>query len=156
MVSAEKDNLLARYGSARRPEREVARERPDGVSDEVVDAVGKLSEALEVVEHARGKLYEFHRLSGTADRLLQEAVRALRDAGETSLADQADEVLVGRDVIEGRWTFQIVEDYDRCYWSAFRSVEEHIRTRLVGGVPHVYEAEMKKREQTSGASQEQT
>lgn len=48
--------------------------RPAGVSDETVTAVGKLSEALEVVEHARGLLYGFHRLSGKADLALGEAV----------------------------------------------------------------------------------
>ncbi len=33
--------------------------RPDGVADETVEAVGKLSEALETVEQARGHLYAF-------------------------------------------------------------------------------------------------
>ena len=42
------------------------RTRPD-LDDATVEALGKLSEALEVVEHARGLLYGFHRLTGTAD-----------------------------------------------------------------------------------------
>ena len=37
--------------------------RPRSVSDETVEALGKLSEALEVVEN-RGYLYAFHRLTG--------------------------------------------------------------------------------------------
>ena len=40
---------------------------PAGVSDETVDALGKLSEALEACERARGHLYEFHQLTGSAD-----------------------------------------------------------------------------------------
>ena len=48
--------------------------RPDGATDATVEAVGKLSEAFEVVEDARGSLYRFHRLSGTADLTLGEGV----------------------------------------------------------------------------------
>jgi hypothetical protein len=33
--------------------------RPNGVSDETVEAVGSVSEALEFVERARGRLYRF-------------------------------------------------------------------------------------------------
>ena len=41
----------------------------------------KLSEALEAVVVARGHLYAFHRLSGTADLTLGAAVERLRFAG---------------------------------------------------------------------------
>jgi hypothetical protein len=139
--------LTGRFGSARHPERGVVHERSDGVGDDTVAAVGKLSEALEVVEHARGHLYAFHRLSGTADRVLGDAVTALRDAGFESLAQQVSQVLVGRDVLPGLWTFEIVEAYDEQYWSVFREVESLVRDAAVGGAPHVFEAEMKHREQ---------
>jgi hypothetical protein len=52
---------------AKRPDRPAARQHPPGAPDAAVAALGKLSEALEPVEHARGLLYEFHRLCGTAD-----------------------------------------------------------------------------------------
>ena len=52
--------------------------RPDGVSDATIEALGKISEALEAVEAARGFLYSFHRLSGTADLTLGEGVEELR------------------------------------------------------------------------------
>lgn len=48
------------------------RPRPDGVTDAEVEALGTLSEALEWVERARGRLYDFHQLSGHADLLLGE------------------------------------------------------------------------------------
>ena len=41
--------------------------RPDGVTDATVEAVGKLSAALDHVEDARGHLYAFHRLMGSAE-----------------------------------------------------------------------------------------
>jgi hypothetical protein len=124
--------------------------RPDGVSDATVSAVGKVSEALECAERARGHLYSFHQLTGHADLLLGEAVEALRDAGHDEHADRLETEMVGRNVIEGRWTFQIVEDFDDNYWSDFREHDQRIRDDLQGGVRHVFEAEMKQQRRTHG------
>jgi hypothetical protein len=82
--------------------------RPDGVDDATVEAVGAVSEALEYVERARGELYAFHQLMGHADLLLGEACDKLRDAGHAEMADRLEEEVVGRNVLYGRWTFQIV------------------------------------------------
>ena len=57
-----------------------AHERPDGVSDATVEAVGKASEAAEYLVRARGALYEFHQLMGHLDLLLGEAADALEEA----------------------------------------------------------------------------
>ncbi|WP_430646904.1 hypothetical protein [Agromyces sp. GXS1127] len=124
--------------------------RPDGVTDATVEALGKLSEALEVIEDARGSLYRFHRLTGRADLALGEAVELLRAAGHDRIADRIDREVVGRNVIEGRWTFQLVEEYDDGYYAAVRDAERAARDRLVGGRRHLLEAEMKERERTHG------
>src|SRR4029079_18913570 len=100
-----------------------AHQRPEDVDDATVEALGKLSEALEVVEEARGLLYAFHRRcgnahptaveivhprrGGTADLTLGEAVDQLRDAGHTDLADRIGRQLVGRNILAGRWSFQV-------------------------------------------------
>ena len=125
------------------------RSRPD-LDDTTVEGLGKLSEALETIEQARGQLYGFHQHSGKADLLLQDAVELLRKAGHTQLADDLDRDLVGRNVIADRWTFQIVEDYDATYWSVFRAFDERARTALAGGARHVHEARMKRPERTKG------
>jgi len=130
-------------------ERDVER-RPDGVDDATVEATGKLSEALEWIERARGSLYEFHQKSGHADLLLGEAADDLEAAGHGELADQLREELVGRNVIEGRWTFQIVEDYDDTYWGPVREFDRLVRDQLLDGARHVYESEMKERRRTHG------
>ena len=127
-----------------------AHRRPAGVSDATVKALGKLSEALEAVEVARGHLYAFHRLSGTADLTLGEAVGQLRDAGHRELADRVEREMVGRNVLPGRWTFQIVEAYDETYYSVFKELEQHARDELVEGRRHLYEAEMKEDRRTPG------
>ena len=124
--------------------------RPDGVDDATVEALGKLSEALEVVEDARGHLYGFHRLTGMADLALGEAVDLLRDAGHAELAARIATELVGRNVIEGRWTFQIVEEYDDDYYATFKHLEAQARDDLVGGRHHLFEAEMKEDRRTHG------
>ena len=123
---------------------------PAGLDDASVAALGKLSEALETVERARGHLYTFHQLTGSADIALQGAVEALREAGHSDLADRLDRDLVGRNVIEGRWTFQIVEDYDDGYWSLFRDLERSARDQLAGGRRHLFEARLKQAERTAG------
>lgn len=124
--------------------------RPDGVTDEAVEATGKMSEALEWVERARGHLYEFHQLMGHADLLLDEAVELLRSSGHEAQADRIEQELVGRNVIEGRWTFQIVEEFDDSYWRAFREEEQALRDQLVGGRRHIFESEMKEDRRSRG------
>ena len=126
------------------------RTTPDGVSDQTVDALGKLSEALETCERARGHLYTFHQLTGSADIELGEAVTALREVGHDAIADRIERELLGRNVLPGRWTFQIVEDYDDGYWSLFREVEQAARDELAGGVRHLYEARLKQDERSAG------
>lgn len=125
------------------------RSRPE-LDDTTVEALGKLSEALETVEQARGFLYAFHQLSGKADILLGESLDSLREAGATALADDLERDLLGRNVVADRWTFQLVEDYDAGYWSTFRDFDARARDELAGGDRHVLEARMKQRERTPG------
>ena len=110
----------------------------------------KLSESLEVIEDARGSLYRFHRLAGTADLALGEAVDLLREAGHDSLAGEIQSRLLGRNVLEGRWTFQVVEEYDDGYYRLFKELEAKARDSLVLGKRHLYEAEMKEERRTHG------
>ncbi|MEH1056544.1 hypothetical protein V6U89_15180 [Micromonospora sp. CPCC 206171] len=124
--------------------------RPDGVTDETVAALGKLSEALETVERARGHLYSLHQLIGHADLMLDDAVAQLRAAGHEDLAERVRTELLGRNVIAGRWTFQIVEDFDDNYYAVFRELDRAARDQLVDGRRHLYEAEMKERRRTRG------
>ena len=112
-----------------------------------VEALGKISEALETVERARGHLYSFHQLSGSADLALQEGVAMLRAAGHDELAEEIDAGLVGRNVLPDRWTYQVVEEYDDLYWSVFREYENRARQSLARGRRHLYEARMKDDEQ---------
>ncbi len=125
-------------------------ERPASLDEATVEAVGRLTEALETCERARGHLYSFHQLTGAADLKLGDAVGQLRAAGHHEVADRLDRELVGRNVIPGMWTFQIMEAYDDTYWSVFRVIEDDVRRELTAGRRHVYEAEMKENRRTHG------
>ncbi|WP_300402188.1 hypothetical protein [Nocardioides sp.] len=124
--------------------------RPPGVNDATVEALGKVSEALEAVEAARGHLYAFHRLCGTADLTLGEGVDLLREAGHEQHAARLGDEMVGRNILEGRWSFQVVEEYDDSYYGPFKQLEADLRKALVEGKRHLFEAEMKERRRTRG------
>ncbi|WP_019813418.1 hypothetical protein, partial [Saccharomonospora saliphila] len=114
-----------------------------------VRAVGKVTEALEAVEEARGHLYAFHRLTGTADFTVEEAVELLREAGHHDLAARLDREILGRNVLPGRWTYQVVEDYEDTYYRPFRHLAEQARA-LTPGRRHAHEAELKRTRRTPG------
>lgn len=119
----------------------------EGLDPATVEAVGKLSEAFEAAEVARGHLYAFHRLSGRADFFAGDAVDLLRKAGHTDLADRVETELVGRNVLPGRWTFQIVEDYDDGYFALFRELDQEA-IALCNGHRHLFEAGLKRERRT--------
>ena len=123
---------------------------PTGVDSLTVEAVGLVTEALEVTERARGHLYSFHQLTGSADLKLGDAVEKLREAGHGDLADDIEREIIGRNVLPGRWTFQVVEEYDDTYWSPFREMERAVRERLVQGRRHLFEAQMREDRRTHG------
>ena len=133
-----------------RPGEEGLDRRPEGVDDATVEAVGKVSEAFEAIEEVRGRLYGLHRLTGTADLALGEACDLLRKAGHDALADRLQEELVGRNVLDGRWTFQVVEEFDDGYYADFQRLEKLVRDELMDGRRHVFEAEMKAERRTPG------
>jgi hypothetical protein len=118
------------------------------IDDTTVQALGKLSEALETTERARGHLYSMHQLTGTADFQLDEAVSLFMQAGHTEIAERIQRDLIGRDVTPGHWTFQLVEEYDDGYYAEFRAVERAARDQLADGERHLHEARLKKARQS--------
>jgi hypothetical protein len=110
-----------------------------------VDAVGKATEALEYVERARGHLYAFHQLIGRADFLFEESALRLANAGHHEDAVTLWRNVVGRDVLEGRWTFEIVERFDDDYYEAAHAEVMRLEQRLVGGRRHAHEEALRRR-----------
>lgn len=125
--------------------------RPHGATDVEVAAAGKAGEALEWVTRARGRLYDFHQMLGRADLLFGEAANLLDEAGHGALADHVRDEVVGRNVLDGRWTFQVVEEFDRLYHDAVLAAEAQVREELVAGRRHVFESELKEQRRTHGS-----
>jgi len=125
--------------------------RPPGMTDLEVEALGRLSDALETIERVRGHFYSLHQLTGHADFMLDRAEELLRQSGHPDLADRVRDELIGRNVIPGRWTFQLVEEFDDGYYATFREVEAAARQKVAGGRRHLYEAELKERRRTHGS-----
>ncbi|SDE39890.1 hypothetical protein [Glycomyces harbinensis] len=119
------------------------------LDDRTVEAVGALTEALETAEIARGHLFAFHQLTGSADYKVEDAIGLLKAAGHGDLAQRLTTELLGRNVLPGRWTFQIIEEYESTYFDVFRDLEREVRA-LTGGMPHVYEADLKRRRRSAG------
>lgn len=90
---------------------------------------------------------------GRADLLFGDAVGALEAAGCHEEAAWLREEVVGRNVLDGRWTFQVVEEFDDRYWEPARAVERRIREATLAGRRHVFEAELKERRRTRGHPQ---
>jgi hypothetical protein len=120
----------------------------DGPDDLTVEALGKLSEALETIERVRGHLYSLHQLTGTADFQLDQAVSLFMQSGHPKVAERIQRELIGRNVIPGHWTYQIVEAFDDGYYADFRAVERDARDELAGGRRHLYEARLKQQRHT--------
>ncbi len=121
--------------------------RPEGVTDALVAATGKASEAFEWVERLRGRLFDFHQMMGHADFLFGDAADALEQAGQPELAEMLRRDVVGRNVLPGRWTFQIIEEFDDGYYRVVKDAEERIQSECMQGRRHVFEAELKARRQ---------
>jgi hypothetical protein len=86
---------------------------------------------------------------GQADFLVGDAAELLRKAGHPQFADRLEQELVGRNVLDGRWTFQIVEEFDDTYYEFFRGLERESR-ELTGGVRHLHEARLKEERRSHG------
>ncbi|GAB3149916.1 hypothetical protein GCM10027258_47150 [Amycolatopsis stemonae] len=120
------------------------------VDQPTADAVGKATEAFETIERARGHLYAFHQLTGTADLLFEDAMKMLRDAGHDDWADRIAEELIGLNVLPERWTFQVVEEYDDGYYGTTREFTRSLCEALVGGRRHLQEQRQKEARVTPG------
>jgi len=113
-------------------------------TDDAASAAARLGEALEYIERARGHLYDFHHHIGHADEMLDEVLTGLEKGGHSDLATLLRERVVGRDVIENRWTFQVVDEFDDNYYAAWREVVATVRGQVPGGERHAREAELKR------------
>jgi hypothetical protein len=124
--------------------------RPEGVSDETVEALGKFSAAMDHIEDARGHLFAFHRLMGSGESTMEEAYEHLLAAGHDDLAAALDRDVLGANPLPGMWSFQMVEAFDDGFYARAKDLHQRALDELVEGQRHVFEAEMKELRRTRG------
>jgi hypothetical protein len=131
------------------PRIDADRHESDDVSDDrTVVAAGLATEALERVERARGRLFDFHQHMGRADFLFGDAADMLREAGRADLADRLEAELVGRNVLDGRWTYEVIEEFERVYYRVAVELERLLRDELTDGRRHAFESRLQARRRT--------
>jgi hypothetical protein len=123
-----------------------------GMDEQAIEATGKLSEALEYIERARGHLFDLHQLIGHADLLLDEVLDSLEAQDRPDLQKLIRSQLYGRNVLGGKWTFELVEEFDDGFYAAWKDVEFEVRDELTDGKRHVLETRMKKDRQARGVN----
>ncbi len=104
-----------------------------------------LSKALETTERARGRALRVPPADRHCRLPGRDAVRLLREAGHGTEADLLEREVLGRNVIPGHWTFQIIEEYNRTYYQRFADLEHRLLHDLAQGRDHIQEAELKQR-----------
>lgn len=97
---------------------------------------------------ASGRLYDFHQLIGHADLLLDEAAAAFESSEHASWAKRLRAELIGIDVLPGRWTLQILEEFNDGYYHQFAGIDAAARIEVADNRRHVLEAEMKAERQS--------
>ncbi|WP_126662025.1 hypothetical protein [Haloterrigena salifodinae] len=103
-------------------------------------AVHEVELGLEWFQRAQGQLLAFHHATGHGMDHLREAERLLRESGRDDLADNVrDELLPHGVVDDDRWSYDVVENYQRTLLAEARRLEGRVRRELTGGRRHVAE-----------------
>jgi hypothetical protein len=87
---------------------------------------------------------------GHADFLFGDAADLLRSAGLDSSAARVDDEVVGLNVLDGRWTFQVVEEFDEGYYRTVGRLVRDLEAEHADGRRHLLERQLKERRRTAG------
>lgn len=111
---------------------------PD-LSQETVDALHELQLARENIYRAYGTLLSFHHRIGRAMNRYNNAIEQLEEAGHADLAEQELMEPVSLGVIDDRWTWSLVEEFQDGFLDATLTAEARVRDELANGDRHIYE-----------------
>jgi hypothetical protein len=111
---------------------------------ELLDTMATATEAMEYIERARGNLYTLHHLLVRADILFAEVAESLRAQGHDDEAGLLEEQVIGRTVLEDRWSFEVVEAFDDGFYGPVCDAVRDLEHRTVGGRRHAREEALKR------------
>ena len=87
---------------------------------------------------------------GRGDIEFGVACDLLESAGLSDDAARLRQEIVGRNVLDGRWSFQIVDEFDDLYNSPARHEVRRLEQLHLNGRRHAYEASLKEQRRTHG------
>jgi hypothetical protein len=115
----------------------------------LLETMATATEAMEYVERARGHLITLHHLLGRAEVLFEEVASELRAEGHAAEATRLEHEVIGRDVIEGRWSYELLEEFDRGYFEPVRNTHRDVVASTVGR-PHAREERVRAARRRAG------
>jgi hypothetical protein len=111
---------------------------PDLTEDELT-ALHDLQLGIEHVYRAYGALLTFHHTVGHAMDRFAHAEQKLRDAGHDEWADDIRDRHLPAGAVDGMWTYELVDSFERDFLSELTDFESAVRDDLADGVSHVSE-----------------
>lgn len=108
-------------------------------------AIHEVEVGVEWMLRAQGHLLAFHHAIGHGMDHLDAAEQPLRDAGYPTLADHIRDELLPRGVTaDDRWTYSVVEEFQRAFLASLTEFEREAREAVTGGKQHVAERAQEK------------
>jgi len=118
----------------------------DPLDEATVEALHEVELGFEWLQRANGHLLQFHHATGHGMDHLAAAEEHLRAAGQAELADVVRDELLPRGVVDrDRWSYDVLECFQRELLADVRSFERRTRDSLAGGNRHVAERRQERR-----------
>lgn len=104
-----------------------------------IDALHDLQLAREHIYRAYGTLLTFHHRIGRAMNHYNKAIEQLENAGHTDLVEEELIEPVALGVINDRWTWSLVEEFEDGFFTQTLAAEARVRDELADGDRHINE-----------------
>jgi len=124
------------------------RPRPEDLTETEREALHEIELCVERLHRAHGHLVGFHHDTGRAMDHLAVAEERLRDCGRNDLADAIRDEHLPRGVVRvgdpgektaGRWSYDVLEDFQESFLADLLAFEEAAREEVAGGLRHAAE-----------------
>lgn len=115
------------------------------LSEREREALHELTLGIEHVHRAYGHLLAFHHEVGRGMDEFDDARERLRAEGHDEFADRLRDEVLPAGVVGDRWSYEVVEAFERDLLDPACRVERAVRDALAGGLEHVSEREQRRR-----------
>ncbi|PSP74891.1 hypothetical protein BRC81_17090 [Halobacteriales archaeon QS_1_68_20] len=117
----------------------------EGLSEAEIEALHEVQVGCEWLERAQGHLLAFHHAVGHGMDHFAVAEDLLREGSHPGLADDVRDEVLPRGVDGDRWSYGVVESFERTMLAEVRDLEAVVHEKLADGHRHVHERRQRKR-----------